>query len=415
PALQAMRINLAHLLAGQGRGKSGRRHRRVGRWFVGAQVTLSTIGLIVAAYLGWGFLEIGKWTEGLPLDRMAMAAVTLPADRYQQPDEQNALAGTLRRELQQIPGVQLVSIANATPATGGGAAQVKLPGDATDASGRNTSWIAADENLAAAYDLAVLAGRNFNPSDDANAPRVALVTPAFARERLKGEPIGARIQLKGVHDADEWVEVVGVVQDWLPNRSGQGTSRVILPLAQLHAQRFHLAIRTTNDPSLVLPGIRAAVGRIDARLPVEDVRTLNDLMAWLLRVPRVLAGFGVAGGLAGIIVAAIGLYGVISFQVRSRIAELGVRMALGAGTQRILAEVIFDGIARIAPGIGIGLALGLAAAPLLGSLAAAARSAPSVLLLVGVVFTMLLVGVLASLEPALRAARLEPQQVLRAD
>ena len=413
PALQAMRIDPGRLLAANGRGGSGRRQKHLGRVFVGAQVTLSTIGLVVAAFLGWGFTEINRSTDGLPLDNTAVASIALPDDRYAEPHQQAALARTLRDELAKVPGARAVTVSNVLPVVAGGTTRLEVPGAVEAAP--DVRWYAADENVDEVFGMQLMAGRMFTAADALDSPPVAIVNAAFAEQYLDGAGVGKRIRLNGVHGAGVWAEIVGIVRDRASEREQHSAARVVVPLAQTKTSRFYLSIATAGDAVDVVPGIRRAVARADASLAVEQPQTLGNFMAWLLRMPRVLSIFGMIGGVVGVLVAAVGLYGVIAFQVRSRLPEIGVRMALGADTARIAREVITEGIVRVLPGVGVGLAVGLLAAPAARAFAVTSTTPPSILLLAGVVFAMLTVGVAASLYPALRAARLDPQTVLRTE
>jgi ABC-type antimicrobial peptide transport system permease subunit len=163
----------------------------------------------------------------------------------------------------------------------------------------------------------------------------------------------------------------------------------------------------------VIPGIRAAADRADHDMPVSDLQTLHARMNWFLRMTRVIAAFAILGGVGSALVAAIGLYGVIAFQVRSTLREIGVRIALGSGSSRIMLSVMRESMVRVAPGLLAGLALGILAVPALSRFVSGGTKPPSVLLLGVVVVGMLLIGALAALEPALRASRLSPLTVLR--
>src|SRR5690606_5484603 len=160
PALQATRVDVARTLVSPGRAGHDRRRARLGRWFVGTQVALSTLGLVVAVYLSWGVGRLDRVTERLPMDEVAVAAIALPADRYTSAARRDELVGALRRELTRLPGVHAVSIGTALPGGPGAAAALVLPADAPGAAPRRiVPWDAADEGLAATYDMRLVAGR----------------------------------------------------------------------------------------------------------------------------------------------------------------------------------------------------------------------------------------------------------------
>jgi predicted permease len=415
PAVHAMRVDVARMLVSAGRGAHDPRRRRLGRWFVGAQVALSTIGLIVAAYLGWGVGRLERITERLPMDEVAVASIELPPDRYTNATARDALAAQLRAGLARISGVSAVAIGTALPGGHGGGASLVLPGDDPAAPpNRRTSWDAADGGLPATYGMRLVAGRMFTADDDANRAPVALITSETARRYFRGNAVGERIRIDGVHDANTWVEIVGVIENWIPERDDATTGRVILPLAQVVPPRLTISVRA-QDPGAVLADMRRAVARIDRELPVDELTTLQARMDWFLRMWRVIAGAGLFGGLASALVAAVGLYGVISFQVRSRTREIGVRMAVGASAARIVRLFVTESVRRVLPGLVVGFALALFVVPAVSRFVSGGDAAPDALLLASVLGGMLLVGVIAALAPAWRAGRMEPQVVLRSE
>ena len=415
PAWKASRIDLSRVLAGAGRGRYDVRQRLLGRWFVGAQVALSTIGLIAAAFMAWGSSQFGKITSLLPMDQVAVASIALPDGRYVDAATQSALITRLQQELRRIPGAENVTLSSAIPGGGAGSAELAISGttapDGTKPA--NVGWFAADAGILSTYGMRLVAGRAFNANDGDGRP-VAIVTPAFARQRLTGPPLGQMIRLKGVHGDDEWAEIIGVANDWFPEGMSAKTDRVFIPLAAAFPRELYVSIRATT-PGDVLPAVRTAVARVDHDLPVSDLQTLRDRMDWFLRMSRVIAAFGILGGIGSAAVAAIGLYGVMSFQVRSQIREIGVRMAIGAASSRVMRDVVRESLIRVAPGLLVGMALGLAAVPVLSRFMQGGTQPPALLLLAGVCISMIAIGVTAALEPALRAARLSPQVVLRQD
>lgn len=415
PALRAMGTDLRSVLGGAGRGVSGRGARRLGRWFVGAQAALSTLGLIVAVFLAWGAAGLGRWTAGLPLDRVAVAAVSPPADRYGDAARVTALAAELRSELLSLAGARAASVSSGVPGFDGASAPLHVQGRPTDdATAPRAVWIAADPGFLDTYGIRVLSGRALSNADAAGAPPVVLVTASFSRRFLGGTGVGTRLRLEGVHGADQWAEVVGVVADWYPDEAGARADRVIVPLAQASVRRLFVSVRGDGDAAPLAGALPAAIARVDPDLPAEMPGTLGSLVAWLTRMPRTIAGFGILGGLASVLVAAIGLYGVTAFQVRARLPEIGVRMALGADRRRISREVLAEGLRRAAPGLTVGALLGVPIGRALGTFNSG-MSAPTTLLLVAALAGMLAVALLAALIPARSAARLDPQAVLRSE
>jgi putative ABC transport system permease protein len=413
PSLRAGRVDLAAIMVGSGRGRTART-RSIGRWFVGAQVMLSTLGLVAAAALAWQFDRIANIAERLPVDDVSIGSVVLPADAYVDPAARAQLVTALRTELVRIPGVTNVSMTSAVPGGGSGASQLRVADMAADTPFAVT-WVAADEHMIDVYRMRVVAGRAFDERDMRAASAVVLVTSGFAREQLGGNALGRSVRIVGVHGDEQWAEIIGVVDDWFPERAAARSHRVFVPLAHATDGAIHFSLATNNSPAAVLGDVRAAVARVDRRLPVDQLETLAARMAYFSRMYRVIAGFGMLGGLGSAIVAGIGLYGVMSFQVRARRRELGIRMAVGAARSTIMLGIVRDSLVRVAPGLVCGAALALAAVPLLRAAGPATAAPPLVLITAVVAVALLGIGVIAAAEPALRASRTDPQDVLRSE
>jgi putative ABC transport system permease protein len=414
PAWRASRVDLTGALVGAGRGRYDVKQRRLGRWFVGAQVGLSTIALVAAAFIAWGATQLSSITALLPLDNVAVASIPLPHDRYRDDAARAELVARLQQELRRVPGVTVVSVSGGIPGAGTGSAALSVNG-VSDASPSPVKWMAADANLFQAYEMKIVAGRKFGDADVASSKRVAIVTPSFVRRHLRGAAIGQQIHLEGVHGAGEWAEIVGVVNDWFIDGNDGNTDRVFVPLGQAFSDALYVSLGSSGDADGIVGGIRAAVARVDRELPVADQQTLRARMNWMMRMSRVIAGFCVLGGIGSALVAAIGLYGVMSFQVRSQIREIGVRMAIGAASNRIMRDIVRESIRRVAPGLLIGMAAAITAVPMLSRFMQPGDPPPAQILLCIVCACMTLIGIAAALEPALRAARLSPQVVLRQD
>jgi ABC-type antimicrobial peptide transport system permease subunit len=173
-----------------------------------------------------------------------------------------------------------------------------------------------------------------------------------------------------------------------------------------------LVARTSDDAAALTPEVRRMVGSVDARIALWSPRTLEDAHAWLTRIPRAMSWIAVGGGSAGLLVAAVGLYGLLAFRVRQRRRELGVRLALGANGRRLARETLVVAARQLVPAVAIGLSVAWLVSPILGAfLLGAEPRAPSTY--VGVGATFVAVGLVAALLPALRAAATDPAEVLR--
>jgi putative ABC transport system permease protein len=292
-----------------------------------------------------------------------------------------------------------------------------VEGAPADAGSRiNRGWSATPDYFRTAG-IPLRAGRAFAPEDRAGATPVALVNEEMARRLWPGQsPLGRRFRFGGPDaEAPRWITTVGVVGDAL---YGPFVRRPMayfyVPYEQRPARRFSVLVRAQGDPAPLAPLLRARAREIDPDQPLDNVQTVERMYHDWTRGPRVMAA--VMGGLGGfaVVLAALGLYGLVAYTVRQRAREIGIRIALGAGRRDVLELVARQAITLAAAG----LAVGAMAAVALARFAAGVFSGmggvdPLVLLLVGVLLSA--VALLASVMPALAAARMEPLSVLRPD
>lgn len=418
PALRAMRADLKGVLGGKATGSLGSASGSLGRWFLGIQVALSTAGLVAAVFLGSGVRRSHGAVEGLPLDEVVVATVPLSEVMGTEQDVGEEapsvdMGVVIEAFRQAVAGLgQISALSYGVPGFGSQTSALEVLGAASGEPLRAFS-LAADPNLLEAYGLQVLRGRGIRAEDGPEAPPVAVVNESFARRFFPGaDPLEAQIRLSAFHAPGDYARIVGIVQDHLPDQPGLRGDRVYLALPQVSPGNLWISVRGGGPPGQVGPALRLAAQSAHPSLPVEDVRTLRDLMDYLSRIPRAIGLFGLAGGLVGVVVAAIGLFGLVAYQVRVRFPELGVRMAVGATGGTILREVVGLGIRRTIPGLVVGLGLGALVSPVLAAFLFGISPA-NLLVYLAVGAGMVSVAVLASLGPALRAARLDPLVVLR--
>jgi putative ABC transport system permease protein len=264
--------------------------------------------------------------------------------------------------------------------------------------------------------IPLLSGRGFDATDTANGPAVAIVDEAFARAYLGDAPLGRRISdsndKKGL---PEWIEVVGIVgnaRDFInPKRTPYPEIYIPFTQAMTFSSTTYLA-RTTADPMAVAPGIKRAIWAVDKRAPITDVATMDQVVQEVTAQPRFQTTLlGAFAGL-GLLMAAIGIYGVISYAVALRTHEIGVRMALGAQRADVLRIVIGEGAVLAGIGIAAGIAGALALTRFLrGLLFGISPTDPATF--AGVALALLLLALLACYVPARRAMRVDPMVALR--
>jgi predicted permease len=264
-----------------------------------------------------------------------------------------------------------------------------------------------------------LAGRDFTWRDTDGTPLVGIINETLARRFWPGESaIGKRIRAYS-SNRDEprppFIEVVGVVKDSKYVTVGEEPRPFLYrPLAQEYTPRATLLARVEGDPAAFAAPIRQVLRRIDPDLPVFDTRPMSDATSVSLLPVRLAAAFLGVLGLLVLALAAIGLYGVLSFLVRLRTKEIGIRMALGADRPRVLRTIMGDALRWIAYGLGAGLALALVVTPLAASLLYGIAPRDWLTFL-GVSLLLTAVGLAASAVPALRASRVDPLAALRTE
>jgi ABC-type antimicrobial peptide transport system permease subunit len=278
-----------------------------------------------------------------------------------------------------------------------------------------TTWSAVTQRFLGVLDVKLRAGRGLSEEDGAAAPRVALVSEGFARRYSPDAPVlGRGLRLTDA-DSTAWFTVVGVIADIdLGLGSRVRSDRVLVPLEQVASASPMVLLRADGDASGLANALRAAVASVDPSLPVSDIRTLADAHAFMIRVPRALATMALAGGSAGLLVAAVGLYGLLAFRVRQRRRELGVRLALGADGARLVREVLVLALRQLLPATVAGLTAAWVASPILQAMLLGQNPhGASTYAAVGLGFV--LTGMAAALLPALRAGAVEPARVLRGE
>ncbi len=259
-------------------------------------------------------------------------------------------------------------------------------------------------------------GRLFTDSDRKGAPLVAIISESCARTMFPNQdPIGKHVQLGGRHDDKEWMTIIGIVGDIRQYGLDQPSNmEVYFPQAQDLNYGFNLAVRTSGDPRRLEETVRRVLLSVDNTQPVFQIRPLESYIAESLAARRfTLILLGLFGGLA-LLLAAVGIYGVISYAVSLRTRELGIRMALGAARQDVRRMVLRQGLPLVAFGLVVGYAASLVLTRFLASLLFEVRPADQMTSL-AVALTLASVALLANYLPARRASRVDPNEALRCE
>jgi putative ABC transport system permease protein len=419
PALRSTKSDLTESLKSRAQGSArGRRHERVRQLLVVGEVAVSLVLLIGGGLMMRSFLRLTSVDPGFDPRGVTTATVRLAGPRYASDEQRAAFFQRLTTQLGSLPGVKSVSAINHIPLGGDvWTFGFKVEGRPAPPDGERPSAVyrVVRPDYFRAVGAALLQGRDFTERDDASAPGVVIVNEALARRQWPGEePLGKRITVNG--ESVKSREVVGVVRNL---KQGEWASapqpEMYLPHLQAASPRsMTLVIRAAPDTPEIGPGVRREVWAIDKDLPVSQVRRMDDVVAESVgpqRFNTLLIGLFAATAL---ILATVGVYGVMSHAVAQRTHEIGVRMALGARGRHVLGMIIRQGLVLTLIGLAVGLAGALALMRVMNSLLYEV-SATDPLVFGGVAAALTLSALLACYIPARRAMKVDPMVALRHD
>jgi predicted permease len=413
PALHATRGDLVTAL--KAAGTAGGARLRLRSVFLVGQIAGSFLLVVIA---GLFMRTLGRATllpTGFDQTNVDVAMLDLSLAGYTDVTGPG-FAANLVRELRRQPGVQAAALAADLPLDGGrmGFGQIRTPGVQRGGSEAfDADWNVVSPGFFRTLNVPLVAGRDFSDADAARSLRVAIVNRAMARAIWgDADPIGRTIEL-GDESTWEATTIVGLAADArVISLDGPVRPYVYVPLTQRYIPRVSLLVKTSDAHGI--PLVRSIVRRMDPNLPISQALPLTEITAFGL-VPQRIAG-AVAGslGLVGLLLAAIGIYGVTSYSVARRVREIGIRMALGADKQSVLRLVLRQGLALTAVGVAIGAAAAAILAQLIRSLLFGIRPLDPVSFTAAAVL-LTLAAALAAAGPARRAAGVDPMLALRAE
>jgi predicted permease len=425
PAAQAARGDpLASFRGGRGSLEGGRtgqaRHA-----LVVVQLSAAVVLLTGAALLGRTLLDLVQSDPGFRTEGLLTAEVTLPASRYADAGEVSAFFDRLGERLRSLPGAMEAGAASNLPlATSLGDLNFRIAGRPVaegDVSPR-ADWQAVTPGYLEAMGIALLRGRLLEDRDGGEAPGAVLVSRTTADRYWPGQPaLGERFVLGGGAGPGE-VTIVGVVEDVAHDELGAGpTAQMYLSQAQFRfwnsgdpVRSMDVVVRSEGKPADLAPLLRAEVRALDPSLPVSSVRTMEEVVAASVAQPRLLASLVGAFAAMALVLATVGMYGVIASLVGRRGQEFGIRMALGADRSSVVRMVLREGARMVATGVLVGVGASLllsraASGALYGVVAADATT------LAGASALLAAVALLAIFLPARRATRVDPASPLRGE
>jgi predicted permease len=404
PARRSARANLVAALRRSGTGTTARFNARSA--FIVGQVAVSLMLLVVSSLCLRSQMRIFTVDVGFDLDHGAVARFTAESPRSAA--ARMAFIDQLVERIELVPGVRSAAVTSLVPLGGDALVASFHPAGRSDIPGTRPSTVSVGPRYFETLRIPLLRGRDFTPADREGTPAVVIVNQTFAETYFgAGNPLGQRVETGGEADA----EIVGVAANSKLDTIGEAPKSVLYyPFAQ-RPRRLTVIARTAGDPAAMLPAVRRAMTELDGAAGIS-VGTLRDAASMELNMRRVGTLFVGAIGILGLLLTAIGLYGIVSYLVASRSAELGIRLALGATPARLHREVLGQA-ARL---VGGGIALGVPAAMLIAfalKTFLAGLSPLDPIAFAAAAAVMVLVALAASYLPARRVARVDPLVALR--
>jgi putative ABC transport system permease protein len=418
PALQASRVNLNEALKEGGRsGGSAGRHR-LRSLLVVVEVALSLVLLIGAGLMMRSFLRLQQVNPGFNPEHLLTARVSLPGARYDKPEKRQAFFQQFLERASTLPGVQAVGGTSNMPLRGWWGRSLTVEGFPVLSVGQAPMIFhnVITPNYFRAMGIPLLAGRDFTKNDTRDTLKVTIIDERLAREYWPNEsPLGKRIRFGPPEDNEPWHTIVGVVGEVKQESLDLARRRsVYLPHGEISIGGLTLAVRATADPESLAATLRRELKAVDPELPLTQVLTMNEILSRSIWQPRLYAIlFGVFATLA-LLLAAVGIYGVMSYAVTQRIHEIGVRLALGAQSGDLLRLVLGRGMKLVALGLAAGLVSAFGLTKLMQTLLFNINASDPLTFAV-IALLLTLVALLACYIPARRATKVDPLVALRCE
>ncbi|HTG36888.1 MAG TPA: ABC transporter permease [Thermoanaerobaculia bacterium] len=418
PALQTSRTDLSGVIRDGTKGSKGRGGTRARSLLVVAETALAVVLLAGAGLLIRSFSQLQKVDPGFKAERVVTFNLDLPEGRYEKGEQLRAFLGALQEKMAALPGVDVTGVTVDGMPFGGrvNVFDFRIAGRPPVPPGQEEAirTAAATPDYFKAMSIRVVRGRAFTPRDRDGAPRVVVINEATARRYFPNQnPIGQRIDM-GTR-IQRGGEIVGIVADFKQDAMEQQIDpELFMPFDQFPGRSLSVVLRSTADPQTVVSAVQARVRELDPDLPVYDLQPMTEVVATATSQSRfymlLLGGFAAIA----LVLAAVGIYGVIAYAVRQRTQEIGIRMALGASRDRVLRMVVGQGMTLALVGAAAGLAGAFVAARGLRSLLfEVSTSDPATY--AGVALVLVSVAAVAAYLPARRAARTEPNLALKGE
>ncbi|HZP22739.1 MAG TPA: ADOP family duplicated permease, partial [Terriglobales bacterium] len=415
PALRTANVDLNEVLKRGGRGSSGSMRARLRNALAVVEIALATVLLIGAGLFIQSFAKLTRVHLGFDSHGLITFQLAPPTEKYAVTSKAPELYRALLESLQSIPGVQSAAISSGIPFGAGNYTthpiftndRSILPGDAAVP----VEWRIVSPSYFRTMNIPLLRGRGFSDADGPSAPKVMIVSVTTAKKFWgDADPIGHT--LRRTADRNTPFTIVGVVGDVRSTALNQQAPELYYPMGPRVTPLTDVVVRTAGSPDALLPAIRQKIHELDAELALANIRREDEWVSNSAAQPRLNTVLLSIFAAVALLIATVGIYGVLAYSVTQRTAELGMRMALGATPQAVLRLVVMEGMKLALIAIGCGLLAGLALGKALSSLifGVAVRDPWT---LSGVAFTMAVIALAACLVPAVRASRVDPMVALR--
>jgi putative ABC transport system permease protein len=416
PALQSARLDLNEVLKEGGRQTTGGVGHRLRSALVVGEIALAVVLLVGAGLMMKSLLRLLQTNVGFNTENLLTMSVVLPPAKYTEANQRINFNTQLQERVRSLPGVTGAGTVDILPLNGGNTTRFNIDGDPLPPPGKETeaNTRVVNDSYFQTLGIPLIAGRNFDERDKPNGPTVVIIGKTIADRLFAGrDPVGKRLRYPSIQ-ADP-VEVVGVVGDVKITGLDEAIRPVLYyPYRQNSGTAANLVVRTTGDPTSLANAVRSEVRNLEADAAILNVNTMDGMIAqtpasFMRRFPALL--IGIFAGVA-LLLASIGIYGVVSYSVSQQIHHIGIRMALGARPSDILRMVLKQGLVLALAGVAIGVAAALGLTRLMSSLLFEVKTTDvgTFALVTGTLFA---VALLACYLPARRATKVDPLVALR--
>jgi len=417
PAMFAANADIQNALREGARSGESRNRRRARSFLAVVEISLAMVLLMTAGLLLRSFARLTSVSPGFDAQHIVKADISLPQFQYSTPQQWAAFSEELLARIQSDPGLQDSAVVVPRPIAD---RNVNLPFDivgnppSSASASRTASFVSVSPDYFRVMGIPLLAGRFFNQHDISSAPRVSIISEAMARLYFPNQnPLGKQLTFGFPPNGEAMREIVGIVGNVRDVALGQNPGAMMyVPFAQAPFWGANLVVKSTLSTSSVAAAIRQEVQKMDKDIPVTDVAKMPDLIDASVAQPRFRTFLLGLFAVMALVLAATGIFGVISYSVSRRTNEIGIRVALGASRNTILSMILGETLALTFAGLAVGLPCALAASHLVGHMLFDV-SANDPATLAAVAFSLAVVAALAGYIPARRAVRVDPMAALR--